>query len=57
MSPVAAFFLGILVVFIILIPFWFIANVNQAVNTTYKNSVCYGICSFTGTPGVGGPTA
>jgi len=55
MNPVGAFFLGILVVLIILVPFWFIANINQSVNTTYKNSICYGICAFTATPGVAGP--
>ena len=54
MSPVAAFFLGILFVIIILVTFWLIANINPTINTTYKNSVCYGICSFTGVSPFGG---
>ena len=53
MSPVAAYFFGILTVLIILISFWFLATINQTINTTYKNSVCYSICSYTGIPGVG----
>ncbi len=56
MNSVAAFFLGILFVIIILVIFWFIANINPTINTTYKNSVCYGICAYTGIAGLGGPT-
>jgi len=54
MNAVAAFFLGILLVFIILIPFWLLANTNPTINTMYKNSICYGIFEYTGTPAIGG---
>jgi hypothetical protein len=54
MNPVAAFFFGILVVFIIFVPFWLLANTNPSVNTAYKNSVCFGVCSFSATPAIGG---
>jgi hypothetical protein len=54
MNAVAAYFLGILTVIIILICFWLLGNVNPTINTTYKNSICYGICSYSGTPAIGG---
>jgi hypothetical protein len=54
MNAVAAFFLGILLVFIILIPFWLLANTNPSINTLYKNSIAYGVCEYTGTPAIGG---
>lgn len=56
MSPLAAFFFGILFTFIILIPFWFAANIDRTVNTTYRNSVCFGVCEFTGISGSGSGT-
>ena len=58
MNSVAAFFFGVLIVFIIFIPFWLLANVNQTINTAYRNSVCYKVCKFTGTSAIGPkPTA
>lgn len=40
MSPLVAYFLGIITILIILIPFWYLARVNQKISTTYKNIFC-----------------
>lgn len=53
MTPVSAYFFGILSVFLILIPFWFVSTINDTIKTTYKNSICYGICNNAGSPGLG----
>lgn len=54
MNSVAAFFFGVLVTIIILVIFWLLANIIPSINTTYKNSVCYGIYPFTATSALGG---
>ena len=43
MAPLAAFFLGILLVAVILVPFWYIATVNSEVGSVYKNIFCNNI--------------
>lgn len=45
MSPLVAYFLGIITVLIILIPFWYLARVNQKISTTYKNIFCDSLAS------------
>lgn len=40
MSPLVAYFLGIITILIILIPFWYLARVNTKISTTYKNIFC-----------------
>lgn len=44
MSNYAAYFLGILTVLIILIPFWYIATSSASVREAYENTVCRDIC-------------
>lgn len=51
MSPIVAYILGILTVIVILVPFWYFATVSNSINNFYRNSVCYGICGYTGTGG------
>ncbi len=43
MAPLVAFFLGILVVLVILIPFWYVATVNSKVGPVYKSIFCQNI--------------
>lgn len=43
MAPIAAFFLGILLVLVILVPFWYIATVNSNVGSVYKSIFCNNI--------------
>jgi hypothetical protein len=43
MAPIAAFFLGILLVMVILIPFWYVATVNAKVGSVYKSLFCNNI--------------
>ncbi len=48
-KPISAYFLGILTVFLLLLLYWFIGTTNKTINRTYRNSICYGICTFRGT--------
>jgi hypothetical protein len=55
MTPLTAFFWGIFITLFIVIVFWFLATINTSVNTTYRNTFCYGVCGYDGTGGLGGP--
>lgn len=55
MSPLAAYFFGILTIIIIIIPFYILSTINSAVNTAYRNTFCYGVCGYDGTGGIGLP--
>lgn len=48
-----SYFFGILTVFIIIIPFWFVSTINRNVNAVYRNTFCYGVCGYDGTGGLG----
>ena len=50
MSPFIAYILGVLTVFMILIPFWYISTKNTSVSKIYKSSVCWNICPDTDEP-------
>ena len=43
MAPIAAFFLGIPLVLVILVPFWYIATVNPNIGSVYKSIFCNNI--------------
>jgi hypothetical protein len=43
MAPLVAFFLGILLVLVILIPFWYVATVNSKIGPVYKSIFCQNI--------------
>ncbi len=53
MTPISAYFLGIVTVILIFLMYWFIATTNRTINTVYRNSICYGVCSYTGVLPVG----
>jgi hypothetical protein len=40
MSPLLAYFLGLFTVFVIFLPFWYLARVNNRIAPTYKNIFC-----------------
>ena len=44
MSPYTAYFLGILTVLLIIVPFWVLSLFVTSIKTAYTNSVCYKIC-------------
>lgn len=44
MSPFTAYFLGILTVLLILIPFWAIAVNFSPIGDSYRSVMCYKIC-------------
>ena len=54
MAPLAAFFLGILLVIVILVPFWYVATVNNKVGPVYKSIFCNNIDTNTTTDNVTG---
>lgn len=45
MTPIAAFFLGILVILLIIVPWWYVATLNTNAGTLYKNVVCHNLCN------------
>jgi hypothetical protein len=40
MSPLAAYFLGVLTVLIIFIPFWYLGQKNKKIEEVYKKYIC-----------------
>lgn len=44
MSPVAAYFIGIITVVIIIFFFWLISINSENFKTLYENSICWQIC-------------
>lgn len=48
MSPVVAYFLGLITVLLIIIPFWYLAKVNSKIQPVYEDIFCNSI--------FGGPT-
>jgi hypothetical protein len=40
MSPLAGYFLGILTVLIIFIPFWYLGQKNKKIEEVYKKYIC-----------------
>jgi hypothetical protein len=40
MSPLAAYFLGILTVLVIFIPFWYLGQKNKKIEQVYKKYIC-----------------
>lgn len=44
MSPISAYFFGILTIIIIIFIFWLISSNNESFRTLYENSICWNIC-------------
>ena len=40
MSPLVGFFLGILTVLVIFLPFWYLSRTNDALGNVYKKYLC-----------------
>ena len=47
MSPIVAYFIGLLTIIIIFIPFWYLARENDKVKPLYKSIFCDSIASAT----------
>ena len=43
MSSLIAYFLGILTILVIIVPFWYLAKVNKRIEPVYKNVFCKNI--------------
>jgi hypothetical protein len=43
MTPVIAYFLGIITVIVIIVPFWYIASVNAKIGPVYSDIFCNNI--------------
>lgn len=50
MSPLSAYFLGLITFILLLLPFWFVATQIPAFKQLYSDSVCWQICSDGTTP-------
>lgn len=44
MTPIVAYFLGLITILIILIPFWLLAKSNGKIQPVYKGLFCANIC-------------
>ncbi len=40
MSPIVAYFLGLITVLLIIIPFWYLASINGKINPVYNSIFC-----------------
>jgi hypothetical protein len=45
MDSIVAFFLGLLTMLLILLPFWYIASFDTTIKTSYANTICWKICN------------
>ncbi len=44
MTPLVAYFLGLITILIILIPFWLLGKSNSKIQPVYKGLFCSNIC-------------
>ncbi len=40
MNPLIAYFLGLITVLLVLVPFWYLAKVNGKISPVYKDLFC-----------------
>jgi hypothetical protein len=44
MSPLVAYFLGVITMLVVIIPFWYLAKVNSKIQPVYKDVFCGSVC-------------
>lgn len=42
MSPLVAYFLGLITILIVLVPFWYLAKINGKIQPVYNSIFCNG---------------
>ncbi len=45
MQSIVAFFLGLLTMLLILLPFWYIASFDNTIKKSYANTICWKVCN------------
>jgi hypothetical protein len=45
MTSIAAYLLGLITVIIIIIPFWFMATINDGIGEFYRKTIGYQVCN------------